>query len=72
MTTLILILQTFTGALAYEYGPYPSVEICEEKSIEHIQALEASHNVLKIVSDCRLIYPELQEKPPVIVADTAE
>ena len=48
MTTLILILQTFTGALAYEYGPYPDVKTCEEKSIQHIQELEASHNVLKM------------------------
>ncbi len=59
MTTLILIVQTLTGAMAYEYGPFPDATTCEKSAIRHIQEIESNGSVLKVVSDCRLIYPEL-------------
>lgn len=59
MTTLILIAQTFFGATAYEYGPYPDVDTCEKSALKHIERIEAEGKVLKVISDCRLLHPDL-------------
>ncbi len=59
MTTLILIAQTFFGATSYEYGPYPDVDSCEKSALKHIERIESEGNVLKVISDCRLLHPEL-------------
>lgn len=59
MTTLILIAQTFFGATAYEFGPFPDVSTCEKSALKHIERIEADDKVLKVVSDCRILYPEL-------------
>ena len=48
MTTLILIAQTFFGATAYEYGPYPDVDTCEKSALKHIERIEAEGKVLKL------------------------
>ncbi len=61
MTTLILIAQTYIGAMAYEYGPYPDMDSCEKSALQHIQEIEAAGKVLKVISDCRVLYPELNQ-----------
>ncbi len=61
MATLILIAQTFVGAMAYEYGPYPDVATCEKFAVKRISEIESSGNVLKVVSDCRVMHPELNQ-----------
>ena len=59
MTTLILIVQTYSGALAYEYGPYPDTTTRETSAIRRISEIRGTVDVLKIVSECRLLHPEL-------------
>lgn len=61
MTTLILIAQTFFGATAYEYGPFPDLDSCEKSAVKHIERIEADGKILKVISDCRVLYPELTE-----------
>ena len=61
MTTLIIIAQTYVGAMAYEFGPYPDVDSCEKSAIHHKQEIEAGGQVLKVISDCRVLYPELNQ-----------
>lgn len=61
MATLILIAQTYVGAMAYEYGPYPDIATCEKFAIKRILEIEAEGNVLKVMSDCRLLHPELNQ-----------
>jgi len=61
MISLILIVQTFTGAMAYEYGPYPDVATCEKFAVKHISEIESSGGVLKVATDCKHLHPELQE-----------
>lgn len=61
MITLILIIQTYTGALAYEYGPYPDVVTCEKFAEKHTEEIKEAGPVLNVAVDCRLINPEVQE-----------
>ena len=60
MLTLILIVQTYSSALAYEYGPYPDQESCEVYAAKHMERIKQEHSVLKIAFDCAVITPELQ------------
>lgn len=60
MNTLILIVQTFSGATAYEFGPYPDVKTCEVAAIKKVEEIQLKPGVLKVASDCRLLHPELQ------------
>ena len=61
MYTLILIAQTFTGALAYEYGPYPDQPTCERFAEKYIKKINDRGDVLRVAPDCRLLHPELHE-----------
>ena len=61
MITLILIVQTYTGAMAYEFGPYPDKKTCHSFAQKHIEQIERENSVLKIAADCRLLTPELGE-----------
>jgi len=61
MISLILIVQTFTNAMAHEYGPYPDVATCEKFAVKHIREIESSGGVLKITTHCTHLHPEIQE-----------
>jgi len=61
MITLILIIQTYTGALAYEYGPYPDVVTCEKFAEKHTEEIKEANSVLKVAVDCRVLHPEIQD-----------
>lgn len=61
MLTLILIVQTYSSALAFEYGPYPDQDSCKTFAARHMKRIEQEHDILKVTFDCVVITPELQD-----------
>ena len=59
MYNLVLIVQLFNGATAFEYGPYPDADVCETYAEKHIADIRKKMDVLAVFSDCRALYPEL-------------
>ena len=61
MHTLVLIIQTFTGAYNIEVGHYPDFDACKKAEIRNIEMIKLGGDVLKVEGDCRVLYPELRE-----------
>jgi len=61
MMTLIIIAQSYTGALAYEHGPFPDEFTCQRSAKRHIAEIKEQQNILHIIGDCRLLHPELAD-----------
>ena len=59
MYNLVLIVQLFNGATAFEYGPYPDADVCQSYAKKHIAEIEKKLDVLAVFSDCRVLYPEI-------------
>ncbi len=59
MYNLVLIVQLFNGATAFEYGPYPDAKVCETYAEKHIAEIRKKYDVLAVFTDCRELYPEL-------------
>lgn len=54
MFSMILIIQTFTTALAFEYGPYPDLGSCNQDIPRHeVRIKELQPTTIAVVADCR-------------------
>lgn len=66
MHSMVIIVQTFTSALAFEYGPYPDLSSCESavpQYEEHVRQLQPT--LMAMMSECR----EIATDPALIVDD---
>jgi len=61
MHALILTVQTLAGAYQVEAGHYPDFDECKKAETRHIAMVVAGGDVLKVIGDCRELYPELRE-----------
>lgn len=54
MHSMIIIVQTFTSALAFEYGPYPDLTSCEQAAPEReAYVRQMQPTTMAISTDCR-------------------
>ena len=54
MHSMIIIIQTFTTAMAFEYGPYPDLVSCEQAiPQQEVYIKEMQPNTMAMVVDCR-------------------
>jgi len=54
MHAMIIIIQTFTTAMAFEYGPYPDLASCEQAvPRQEAYVRELQPTLMKMTTDCR-------------------
>ena len=54
MHSMIIIIQTFTTAMAFEYGPYPNLATCEQDIPRHEAYIrEVQPTTMAMIADCR-------------------
>ena len=60
MHSMIIIIQTFTTAMSFEYGPYPDLLSCEQdipRHEAHIRKVQPT--MMAMVADCRDISEQM-------------